>query len=382
MTSKALIVVLALGLAACANTPENVFLPVAATAPGASSVDMLVATTRRPADSPGELYSGERGPGLTFANIVVSIPPDSVRKAGDIQWPKSSPGDPATDFVATKVSHLDDKAARRWLDSHGSAAAKHRVLVFVHGYNNRFGDAVFRAAQLIHDSGAGATPILFTWPSRGSLFAYGYDHESASYSRDALQQLLDMLTRDPAVGNVDILAHSMGNWLVLETLRQMAIRDRHISPKIDDVMLASPDVDFDVFGTEIADMGHPHPNFTLFAARDDRALAVSSWVWGDDARLGAIDPKAEPYASRLAAEHVNVFDLTDIKSADSLGHNKFVNSPELVRIVGESLASGQTLSDDREGIGDRILGVAASGLGAVETSVEKAETTEESPATK
>jgi len=366
-------VLLAFGLASCASTPENLFLPVAESAPGASSVDMLVATTRRSTTNPGELYSGERGNALTFANIVVSIPPDSARQAGDVQWPTSSPGNPATDFVTTKVSRLDLKSARGWLDSHGSTTRKHRVLIFVHGYNNRFGDAVFRAAQLVHDSDAEVTPILFTWPSRGSVFAYGYDHESASFSRDALQQLLDMLVRDPAVREVDILAHSMGNWLVLETLRQMGIRDRHISPKIDDVMLAAPDVDFDVFGTELADMGRPRPNFTLFAARDDKALALSTWIWGDDARLGAIDPKAAPYASRLVAEHVNVFDLTDLKSADSLNHNKFVSSPELVRLVGERLAKGQTLSDDREGIGDRILGAAASEVGAVETSVEEAE---------
>ena len=98
------------------------------------------------------------------------------------------------------------------------------MLIFVHGYNNRFGDAVFRFAQLVHNSDADVTPILFTWPSRGSLLAYGYDRESAALSRDAFEQLLDMLIRDPAVGKVDILAHSMGNYLTLETLRQMAIR--------------------------------------------------------------------------------------------------------------------------------------------------------------
>ena len=162
---------------------------------------------------------------------------------------------------------------------------------------------------------------------------------------------------------------------MLETLRQVGIRDRHISPKIDDVMLASPDVDFDVFRNEIADMGQPHPKFTLFAARDDKALAASSWIWGDDARLGAIDPRAEPYASRLSADHVNVFDLSNVKSEDSLNHNKFVNSPELVRLFGERLSRGQTLGDDREGPGDRILSAVAGELGAVETSVEKAETT-------
>ena len=382
MWHKALLLLLAFGLASCAGTPENLFVPVVVNASGASSVDMLVATTRRPTANPGELYSGERG-ALSFANIVVSIPPDRAREAGGIQWPRTSPGNPATDFVATGVSRLDFEATRAWLDSHGSATRKHRALVFVHGYNTRLGDAVFRTAQLVHDSGAEVTPILFTWPSRGSVFAYGYDRESANLSRDAFERLLDMLVRDPSVREVDILAHSMGNWLVVETLRQMAIRDRRVPSKIDDVMLAAPDVDVDVFGSEIADMGDPHPRFTLFASRDDKALALSKWIWGSDARLGAIDPKAEPYRSELAAEHVSVFDLTDIKSEDAANHNKFVNSPELVRLIGNRLAQGQTLSDGHETVADQVLGAAANGVGAIETSVERAETTDvEAPAAK
>src|SRR5271166_167013 len=154
MMNRSLVLVVAFALASCASAPENLFVPVSATAPGASSVDMLVATTRRAAANPGALYSGERGDGLSFANVVVSIPPERARQAGEIQWPKSSPGNPATDFVATSVSRLDARATRAWLDAHGSAANKHRVLIFVHGYNNRFNDAVFRAVQLIHDSDA------------------------------------------------------------------------------------------------------------------------------------------------------------------------------------------------------------------------------------
>ena len=273
--SKALCLVFALGLASCASTLENLFLPVSQTAPGASAVDMLVATTRRSAPNPGELYSGERGGALTFANIVVSIPPDNLRVAGDVQWPSQPPGNPATDFVTTKVSRLDPKAAGSWLDTHGTAARRHSVLIFVHGYNTRVGDAVFRFAQLVHDADAQVTPILFTWPSRGSVFAYGYDRESASLSRDAFEQLLTMLVRDPAVENIDILAHSMGNFLVLETLRQMALRHGAVPPKINDVMLAAPDVDADAFESLLADMGHPRPKFTLFASRDDKALALS-----------------------------------------------------------------------------------------------------------
>ncbi len=332
---------------------------------------MLVATTRRAAADPAELYSGERGGALSFANIVVSIPPDSARSAGDIQWPSVPPGNPATDFVVAKAGRLDAKATRSWLDSHGSANRQHRVLIFVHGYNNRFGDAVFRFAQLVHDSEGEVTPILFTWPSRGSLLAYGYDRESAALSRDAFEQLLNMLVGDPAVGKIDILAHSMGNFLTLETLRQMAIRHGAIPAKIDDVMLAAPDVDVDAFQRDLADMGDPHPKFTLFASRDDKALALSGWIWGSDARLGSIDPKAEPYKSEFAAERVNVFDLTDIKSSDATNHSKFVQSPELVRLVGDRLASGQTLTDGHASVVDQFLATTANEVGALETSVEK-----------
>ncbi len=73
---------------------------------------------------------------------------------------------------------------------------------------------------------------------------------------------------------------------------------------------------------------------------------------------------------------MNVFDLTDIESEDGANHNKFVNSPDLVRLVGNRLATGETLSDSHESVVDHVLGAAANGFGALQTSVERAETTD------
>jgi esterase/lipase superfamily enzyme len=316
---------------------------------------MLVATTRRPVPAAGEFYSGERAKTLSFANIVVSIPPDKARNVGEVQWPSRTPGNPATDFVTVKAQRFDLTAARRWTDLHGAAGRKHRVLVFVHGFNNRFDDAVFRFAQIVHDARADVTPVLFTWPSRASVFSYGYDRESTNLSRDGLETVLNMLALDPAVSEVDILAHSMGNWLVLETLRQMAIRDRRIPAKIGDVMLAAPDVDVDVFSNEIADMGKQPPNFTLFVSQDDHALAASRFLWGSVSRLGAINPSTEPYKSELLAEHIKVIDLTNHEGVDTLNHGKFSTSPEVVRLVGERIEQGQSLTDTHVGFGDRLV---------------------------
>lgn len=356
-------------LAACASRPEDVMSPVAQTAPGASRIDMVVATTRRVATSPGDMtFSGERSATLNYANIVVSIPPDTVRKKGEVQWPTAARGNPETDFVVTKTEGFDFTQMRNWVHRMAAAAPKHRVLVFVHGFNNKFSDAVFRFAQIVHDSGAEVVPLLFTWPSRGSLWAYGYDRESTTVSRDGLEHVLTMLAHDPKVGEVTILSHSMGNMLTLETLRQMAIRNRRLPPKIANVMLAAPDVDIDVFRSEISDIPDPRPNFTLLLSRDDHALAVSRRVWGDLARLGAIDPEEEPYRSELAALKVTTIDLTHHETDDPLNHGKFASSPELVRLIGGRLETDKIGDSGREGLGERIMATTTGAATSVGTA--------------
>ncbi len=67
-------------------------------------------------------------------------------------------------------------------------------------------------------SGAKVAPILFTWPSRASVFDYNYDKESTNYSRVAFEQTLRTLAKDPDVKDITVMAHSMGTWLAMESL--------------------------------------------------------------------------------------------------------------------------------------------------------------------
>ncbi len=343
-------------LAGCADHAHGVMMPVVtAEMPGTSHVDMLVATTRAAAASPGVMFSGQRGTATAYANIDVSLPPDAVRTVGEVQWPKTLPGNPLVDFVTRRTAIIDQPAATAWVDREVKTTPHKQVLVFVHGFNNKFEDAVYRFAQIVHDSRTEAVPVLFTWPSKGAVLAYGYDRESVNYSRTQLETLLRSLTSDPQVGEVSVLAHSLGNYLVLESLRQMAIRDGKVSPKIRNVLLAAPDVDIDVARTQIMDMGPVKPQFSLFVSRDDKALAVSKDLFGSKARLGSVNPNAEPYRSQLAEERINVFDLTDLQSQDALGHNKFATSPDIVRLIGARLASGQAITDTHEAFSDRVF---------------------------
>lgn len=365
----------AFALAACAGRPIGVMEPTNHHADGATKVELIAATTRAPAADKAILFTGERGSGLMIDAVTISIPPDAKREIGQVQWPKRLPPDPHKEFATVAVDPIESRQeGEAWLKTHVSKSR--RVLVFVHGFNNLYEEAVYRFAQIVHDSKADVVPVVFTWPSRGTVFDYNYDKESTNYSRDALEDLLTQIARNPAVGEVTVMAHSMGTWLAVEALRQMAIRNGGIDPKIGNVILAAPDLDVDVFSRQYQSFGSKPPHFTLFVSRDDRALTLSKRISGNVERLGHIDPTQEPYRSQLEMAGISVLDLTKLKSGDPLNHGKFAESPEVVRLIGDRLIAGQAVTDSAVGLGESLGAVA---IGASTTVGQAASTVISTP---
>jgi len=361
LSRSVLILGLTLGLAGCASRPQGVLAPVEANAAATQKVNLLVATTRAPDAAPGVFYNGERGADLSLENIVVSIP--DQRAVGSIQWPNRVPGDPARDFVTTTVTPLQPDQTQDWFKD--ISGKPRRVLIFVHGFNTQFADSVFRFAQIVHDTDANVAPILFSWPSRGSLFDYNYDRESANFSRSELATVIRAAASSPAVSDVTIMAHSMGGWLAVESLRQIALQEGRIPAKVSNLILASPDLDVDVFRKQVLEMGPKRPHITLFVSRNDRALRLSRLLSGRMTRLGAIDITREPYLSELeSATGITVLDLSALQNGDRLNHSKFATSPEVVQLMGERLIAGQTVSDSSLG-GTQALGATTLGAGQV-----------------
>jgi esterase/lipase superfamily enzyme len=323
---------------------------------------MLVATTRASSDTPGIVFSGERGGGVSLTSFTISIPPEQNRQEGQVQWPTRLPPDPSRDFTTIAVKPLSGVGeARGWLKQH--VPKTRRVLIFVHGFNNGFEDAVYRFAQIAHDSHADAAPVLFTWPSRDSVFAYGFDRESANFSRDAFEETVWRISQDPTVGDITIMGHSMGAWLVMEGLRQMAIRHGKLPGSIHNVILASPDIDVDVFRTQWRALNSPAVRFTVFVSQADRALALSRRLAGRMDRLGQIDVNAAANYAPLQEAGIVIISLSGLRVGDSLNHSKFADSPEVVRLIGTRLVAGQVIDDSDPSLGERI-GIAAMGVGS------------------
>jgi hypothetical protein len=89
--------------------------------------------------------------GRTMAGPGVYPVEEAARKIGDVPWPKKLPGNPATDFVTLKAEDMTLAQATVWFTKRIKATPGRKALVFIHGFNNRFDDAVYRFAHAVED---------------------------------------------------------------------------------------------------------------------------------------------------------------------------------------------------------------------------------------
>jgi esterase/lipase superfamily enzyme len=352
------IVLVAFCLVGCASRPESGFLSALAySPPGAVDHTLLVATTRERDDRPGTLFNGDRASAIDYAELTISIPPN--HKQNEIEWATTPPGDPNVNFVVRDEKYLDgDKAFLQALNAQLALRppGRRNVFLFVHGFNTMFAEAVYRGAQLAHDSQAPGVPVVFTWASRGQATAYVYDLNSATAARDALEHTLRLLLRSNAE-KVNVLAHSMGNWVTVEAFRQIRLSgDLPPSNKIGTILLAAPDIDIDVFKSQLRRFGKPQKPFYVVLSQDDRALFLSRTIAGGVTRVGDASDTAE-----LTALGATVIDLTDVKGNDATNHDKFVQlasvGPQLRSILAQGVPSDHRAGDASER--------AVSGVGSI-----------------
>lgn len=323
---------LVLNLAACAGGDESGFLVPLGSDAGVGRTITLFSATSRGADEetkPGTMFGGTRATGSSFVSFSISVPPE--RKAGELPI-DARKLDPQKNFVlVSSHRHSQPEFMQKVREAVLSRPVKdRRVLVFTHGFNTRFDEAVFRFAQIVEDTGFKGVPVLFSWPSRGSSTEYGYDRDSAVYSRDQFEGVLTELGKEKAISGIDIFAHSMGNWLTLETLRQASIANNTVAiGKIQRVVLAAPDVDMDVFRTQVRRMGHLASRFVLYASQDDKALRLSSFLFGGQMRAGE-NTDLEDFR-RLGIE---AHDLSGVPGGFGRNHGKAFNDADTVRGIG------------------------------------------------
>ncbi|KGJ63581.1 esterase/lipase superfamily enzyme [Bradyrhizobium huanghuaihaiense] len=302
--------------------------------PDPRTIDFLFATTRAREQ---KSFSEKRGTTITFGGLRVRIPDD--HKMGNVRVPKIREAligtyeeklDPGKHFVISRQGVIGKPT---WSDT-AKAARTTEALVFVHGFNNTFDDAVYRAAQVFWDLQYKGLPVLYSWPSWGNARnpldlarSYLYDRDSALTDSDSFLELLRLLRDELGIRRVNIVAHSMGNYLVLNALRGQA--SSQDSKKFGEWILAAPDVDKDQFMRFVPGVQGLLTGVTLYASASDKTLLASMKAARNVPRAGYV------YGKPLTLPGIDSIDVTRMgDELFGLNHDTFATNRSLIDDMG------------------------------------------------
>jgi esterase/lipase superfamily enzyme len=197
------------------------------------------------------------------------------------------------------------------------------IMIFVHGFNNTFGDAIRRAAQLTYDLRFEGIPITYSWPSQGGgVSTYMQDESSVQYTTPHLVDFLINVLENANGADVHIIGHSMGTRAVTNALKKISyiFRNKEV---FTNVILAAPDIDRDVFEVNLLPyVKKTTKMLTLYASSDDSALQASKTLHNAP-RLGQSD-------DIFIYEGLNTIDATGIDTS-ALGHSYFAEKEVIVK---------------------------------------------------
>lgn len=304
------------------------------------AVGLLFATTREAAEqNSSDWFTGERSDRLSFGRAFVRVPDD--HGFGKLELPMKIKAfgftvyetrrDPRKHFVLRTVKAMEEEEWCRLI----ARLPPDEALVFVHGFNTSFDEGLFRLAQIVWDLQFRGVSVLFSWPSRGGVLNYLYDRDSALGARDAFIKVLTLLKRQSNVKRVHVLAHSMGNLVVLDALAQHPHRSEPLN--LGELILAAPDVDRDQFRNIVSKLAGAAAGMTLYASSIDRALLASKRAAGAIPRAGDV-----PAGGPLVIAGLDSIDVTAIgDEMFGFRHTTFATTRSIVNDIGLLIRTGR-----------------------------------------
>lgn len=293
-------------------------------------------------------YGAERGHKLQLGRALVTVPTAHKVPAIERPWVIEIPyfkvkvyeetEDPAKHFTLSELKALAKEELLALVKDRlaKSSSFKDHAIVFVHGFNTSFDYALYRTAQIAYDLKFDGAPFVYSWPSGGKVASYTYDRGSAEQAEPHLAEFLDMVVKESGAKSISLIAHSMGNEVLLRVLERMRARKPE-GVVISQVILAAPDVDRDKFDNIAREITGFAKGVTLYAASNDRALRYSASFWGGIPRAGDV-----PSGGPLIVPGVDTIDVSAV-STDSLGlnHSGYAENNALLNDIKLLIQTGE-----------------------------------------
>ncbi len=229
------------------------------------------------------MFGGERGAGVTYGSVFVSIPREHQVGATERPsiWRLEFSEDPRKHMVITRrvvterdtfFGQLRDTLARGESES---------SFLFVHGYNVAFDDAARRTAQITYDLDFRGAPVFYSWPSQASLQGYTMDENNVQWSEANLKRFLIDYAQNSGAKNIYLIAHSMGNRALTGAVKALFLEHPEFKGRFKEIILTAPDIDADIFKRDIAPaLAAGCDKITLYVSDGDKALLASKTVHG------------------------------------------------------------------------------------------------------
>jgi esterase/lipase superfamily enzyme len=308
-------------------------------------------------------YGSERARRLELGRALVTVP--KAHQIPNIERPwvyrlpftqivlHSETEDPRQHFTLKDVRPLSKEEFLQFVQERlkGSSDYKDHALVFVHGFNTSFEYALYRTAQIAYDIKFDGVPLLYSWPSMGSLSLHDYSHdrESSGQAEPYIREFLELVARDTGAKSVSIIAHSMGNQLLLPALRDLK-RNAPADVAISQVILAAPDVDRDAFENIARELTGVSRGVTMLAASNDLALDISRRFWGGVPRAGDVPP-----GGPIVTEGIDTIDITAVSTkVFALNHSGYADTSALLSDIQLLIQTGERPPDKRVPILERV----------------------------
>ncbi len=292
------------------------------------TVEVFYGTNRKPTGlpQPNDFYGRERhreGP-MQYGEIDVSIPLHHT--VGVVERPKwyklEFSEDPEKHVVLLKLRTMEREGFFSAVGEKAESSPKNQALLFIHGFNVSFPSAIQRTAQIAFDLDFEGAALAFCWPSQAALEAYTVDQDNAIWSVPHLSRFLVDLQEQTDLEEIHIIAHSMGTRVLTQALANA--RDAGFDLTLNNVILAAPDIDADVFREQILPkISGFADRLTMYSSSGDTALKISQKIHGND-RLGL----GGPFLKLL--DGMDTINATDIDTS-LLGHAYYGSHRLVVR---------------------------------------------------
>lgn len=251
-------------------------------------------------------------------------------------------------YSVQKTVTVNKAAMWKEVDSELENSTSHDALVFIHGFNVSFDEGCRRAAQIAYDIKFKGPVFLYSWASHASIGDYAADGHMAELSEPHFTKFLRELLTKHEIEHVHIIAHSMGNRILMNTLfvdKLSATEQSHLGQ----VVFAAPDVSRELFDQKMAISSLKAIRVTLYASDHDQALAISKVInCGPTMFMHCVGRVGD---ARPSIEMKPGMDSVDASAVDTslLGHS-YIGASRSVLADFAALVSANTDPDKRFGV--------------------------------